>query len=367
MLPILDRLLFKETIKSLLIITSVLILVVFASTFVRYLGQVASGAIPRDILMSMLGTHLIKALGTILPPAFFFSILLVLGRMYRDGEMAAWACAGVGLARIYRAFAFSALPLALLVMALSMLVMPWAKGHSEQLRQMARESTDITVFKPGEFVESPRGDFVVFSERVNEDGNRLEGLFIQNRQHGKLGIITADEATQVVSEQFGHRYIQLNAGQRYEGEPGQGSYAIGQFSEYGLLVEEPKKRESSTSIEARASLELMYSSDLREWAEFQYRLSFPLAVLAFTLVSVPLARSLPRQSMYGRITLAVVIYFVFMNLQRIAQRWMVDGVTPAWLGIWWLPTLMAVVALLIAISNNRGLRINLRWFRRSTP
>ena len=63
-------------------------------------------------------------------------------------------------------------------------------------------------------------------------------------------------------------------------------------------------------------------------AELQFRLSLPLAVLAFTLVAVSLARTTPRQGIYGRLGAAVVIYFVFMNLQRVSERWFETGLSP---------------------------------------
>ena len=54
---------------------------------------------------------------------------------------------------------------------------------------------------------------------------------------------------------------------------------------------------------------LMDSDNIKDRAEFQYRLAFPLAVIVFTLVSVPLSRSSPRQGVYGRLFIAFLVYF----------------------------------------------------------
>ena len=60
------------------------------------------------------GLELVRALGLIIPPALFFSILWVLGRMYRDSEMVALAASGVGYARLFRSVLIAAVPLAAL-------------------------------------------------------------------------------------------------------------------------------------------------------------------------------------------------------------------------------------------------------------
>jgi lipopolysaccharide export system permease protein len=61
------------------------------------------------------------------------------------------------------------------------------------------------------------------------------------------------------------------------------------------------------------------------------------------------------------LVLAMLVYFVFMNLQRAASTWMEDGVTPAWLGIWWVPALMTVLAVLLLLTDS--LRFD-AWRRR---
>ena len=45
-------------------------------------------------------------------------------------------------------------------------------------------------------------------------------------------------------------------------------------------------------------------------------------------------------------------YFVFINLQRAATTWMENGATPAWLGIWWVPLLMALLAGLLLLTDS---------------
>jgi lipopolysaccharide export system permease protein len=355
-----DRWLLKEVAKALLVILLVLLMVLLASNMVKFLGLVASGAIGGDVLLSLVGLELLKTLGMLLPPAFFFAVLWVLGRMYRDGEMLALQAAGVGPLRIYRAFLYSAVPLALLVTWLMLVVVPWAKLAYEGIRIAERDRTELAAVRIGEFNEFSRGQLVVFAEHMSP-GGELQGLFVQDRMQGAPGLVTASGARQYTDPQSGARYIVLLNGRRYEGLDGSRPVEVGSFAEYGFRIPEAPMDLTRLPMSAKTWGELVASEDPVYRAELHYRLSLPLAVLAFTLVAVPLARSMPRQGIYGRLGLAVLLYFLFMNLQRIGERWMEAGVTPAWLGMWWIPGLLALVALGVLGYDSPRWRV---WLRR---
>ncbi len=81
--------LLREVMKTLLVIVTVLLLLMLANTLVRFLGQAAIGVISNEIMLVLVAMTMLKLAGFIIPPAFFFSILWVMGRMYRDSEMIA--------------------------------------------------------------------------------------------------------------------------------------------------------------------------------------------------------------------------------------------------------------------------------------
>lgn len=360
MFSLIDRWLLKEVIKTLLVILLVLLMVLLASNMVKFLGMVASGAIGGDALLALVGLELLKTLGMLVPPAFFFAVLWVLGRLYRDGEMLALQAAGVGPLRVYRAFMYSALPLAVLVGWLMLVVVPWAKLAYETIRVGERDRTELAAVRTGEFNEFSRGDLVVFAERTGVNGE-LRGLFVQDRMQGAPGVVTASAARQYTDPETGARYIVLVNGQRYEGLDGSRPVEVGRFAEYGFRIPDVPLDLSRLPMSARTLQELLDSDSPAYRAELHYRLSLPLAVLAFTLVAVPLARSMPRQGVYGRLGVAVLVYFVFMNLQRLGERWMESSVTPAWLGMWWIPGLLVLVALAVLAYDSPRWRL---WLRR---
>ncbi len=351
MIGTVDRLLFREVFKALGLILGVLLSVLLANYMVRLLGQVATGSIGQDTFWAVVGLEMLRVAGRVIPPAFFFSILWVLGRMYRDSEIIALEAAGVGPLRIYRAFFVAAVPLALAVLVLVMEVLPWAKAKEEQIKADEQASLEISGLKPGRFNEFSRGELVFYAEAVAADGALL-GVFVQHRQQGKLGIVSAGRALQRVDPETGARYVVLQDGSRYDGQPGVSDFSIGRFSEYGIKIPSAARATPLSSVSARSWQDLWHAESLRERTELQYRWSFPLAVLAFVVVSVPLARSLPREGIYGRLMLAVLVYVVFMNLQRTAERWMAEGVTPEWLGMWWVPLSMGLVAVSVTVWDS---------------
>lgn len=351
---IIDRLLFTEILKTLLVIVVSLVVVLLANTLVRQLANAAVGALSADILMLVVGLEVLRAMGLIIPPAFFFAVLWVLGRMYRDNEMVALASAGFGHAGVYRAVLLAALPVTLLVGVMALEILPWARGYVTELKAGQADSADLHWVRAGRFNEFSRGGLVVYTERLSADGSRLSGVFVQDRQQGRLGLVTADSAYQTTDPETGERFVVLTNGRRYEGLPGQLDYALGRFDEYAVRIPEVEIATYQLPISAKPWRNLVGADDLRDRAELQYRLSVPLALLAFAVLAVPLARSTPRSGVYGRLAVALLLYFAFLNLQRLAERWMEDAVMPAWLGLWWVPLLMVgVAALVTALDSNR--------------
>lgn len=344
---VIDRLLFREVAKALAVILFVLALVLVATSLVKLLGKVAAGSLSNELVFILAGLELVKVMGMLMPPAFFFSILWVLGRMYRDSEMVALQAAGLGTWRIYRSFLFSALPLALLVAWLMMDVLPWAKIYSAQVKKTEQEAGQLTGLRAGHFNEFSRGKLVVYAESVDKEAGTLHNLFVQHKLSERPGLITAAGARQSLDPKTGDRYVVLSQGHRYE-ERGKEGFAFGDFVEYGFRIPSlPPLDVTKLPLSAKDGGELLDSDNPADWAEFQYRLSFPLAVLAFAFVSIPLSRSLPRGGIYGRLGLAILVYFIFMNLQRVAEGWLAKGMTPIWLGMWWLPLMLVLIAGLV--------------------
>jgi lipopolysaccharide export system permease protein len=364
LLSIIDRFLLRETFKALLVIVFILMVVLFASQMVSLLGKIAAGSIRSDILFSLITLQMIVVLAKLLPAAYFFALLWVLAGMYRDNEMVALFSTGVSIQRIYRSALISALPVTLATAVLSMALGPWAGSSMQQIKDQPQSLDQINIIEPAKFNALQNGRIVIYAKSLSADQQYLNDIFLQDKQRDKPSIVLAEKAHLSVASNTGEKFMVLTQGKRYQGLPGQADYAISEFAEYGLRIQPPEPLLIDLRMSARPIQALLNDDALPARAEVQYRLSLPLAVLAFAMLAVPLARSKPRQDIYGRVAMAILIYFIFMNLQRIAERWMETGATPAWIGMWWVPLFMLGVAGCIILLDSAWWAAQMRRFTR---
>lgn len=358
---IIDRYLIGELYKAFLAVTLILVLIIFANNFVQSLEKIVGGYFSSDVLWLLLGFELLEALGFLIPPSFFFAILLSLGRLYRDSEIIAMQASGIGPLSIYRSYLIGALPATLLAAFLVMYSLPWAKYSMAQLEVEQRsDSIALGIIETGKFQELQQGKTVFFAESREKENNRISNIFVQDRRNDKLGIITAEAGYHTVDEATGDHYLVLQNGYRYTGEPGQSNYTTSHFNEYGILIRRVEQR-AEMHIKAMPTESLWGSAVPEHRVEMQFRLSIPLTLLALTFLGIPLSRSLPRQSIYGRLMLAFITYFCFMNLHRLAHKWMQTGDSPLWMGMWWIPLLVIFTAMLIELRDRYAYLFN--WQR----
>jgi len=351
-LTTIDKALLKDVTKTFFVILSILLVIIFSIQFVKILQRVAEGALNPDAVFQMLGYEMTKVSGVLVPPSYFFALLWVLASMYRDSEMTALQAGGIGLPHLIRSVLWIALPATVLSGFLVLWGVPWANQQIEIIKAAEEKRSDIAMVQAGKFNEFTRGDLVVYAERVDPDTGYLKNVFVQDRQRGKLGIVIADEAYQLRDEFSEDNFVVLASGKRYEGEPGAFDYQVSDFSEYALRMPVTKIDLKAWRMGAEDTLALFTMNSVLAKAELAYRFSVPFGVMLFTLLAFPLARSAPRNDVYGRLGIAVLVYFVFLNLQRVGERWIETEVLPAYLGLTWIFLLMAFFGGVIAYFDS---------------
>ena len=352
MIRIVDRYLLKEVLKALLAILLVLLLILMSNSFVKLLKEVASGELSTHLLFQLLGLQMSGYLARLVPPAFFFAVLYAVGRMYRDSEIVALESCGVGGTQLYRSLFLAVLPVVLLTALLSMMVQPWANQMSAELiASQQGQVSELAGISAGNFNEYSKGELVLYAQSMSEDERRMSHIFIQQRRQGTISVITAKSGFQKIDETTGDRYLVLNEGYRYEGRPGQYDYRVSEFQQYALRIQERGKGEIEQKRKALSNRVLLASDSIEDHAEFQMRLSQIFGLLVFALLSLPLSRSMPRQGPFGRLVLAFVLYTLYLSLQGAAERWMIEGVTPDWIGIWWVHVTLGAVGFLLLLPD----------------
>lgn len=367
MLSLIDLYILREVIKTFAAIVILTLLIFLGQSFVKVLQEAASGGLSNQVLLAMVGLESIRVSGVIIPPGFFFAILYTLGRMYRDSEMTALAASGVGTLRIFRSLLLATIPVAILVTWLMFEIRPWAHKQKQLIiESQKQEAVGLSLAVAGRFNEFRAGNLVFYVEAFSEQEGELRNIFIQNRQHNKPVLITAETGYQYVDKENGSHYLVLNQGHRYVGTPGANNYSVGKFEKFSVRIGQANSSENHLSIKAQPTASLLGSPDIKKQVELQSRLMVPLAVFVFAIVSIPLSRSLPREGIYGRLILALLFYFLFMNIQAISGKWMEDGVTPLWIGRWWIHPLMLLIGGIIGLNSSQRLGSSIKMLFKRT-
>ncbi len=348
-LNILDRYLTKEVFYALLGVTPVVLLIFLSDRFVRFMADAAAGKIPSELILTLITLKFLSVLVILLPLTFYIAVMLALGRLYKDSEMTVLAACGVGPLRILSPILKLSFGVALLVSLLSLYVSPWAITKSDELKARAQAASEITGLTPGRFKESRSGDRIVYVEHVAPDRLSMSNVFVQSREQGKLGIVSAERGVQTVDQESGDVFIVLENGQRYEGTPGSADYKVVQYARYSVRINESEPDEIRHQHAAQGSRALLTSTERGAAAELQWRFSMPLSVVLLAALAVQLARATPRQGKYAKVLLAILIYLIYSNLLGIARAWLERDLIPPWVGLWWVHGALLLVIALLAL------------------
>lgn len=341
MLTTLDRYLLKEVIQTWLAVTVVLLLVMLSSRFARYLGEAAAGHLPAEVVFTLLGLTSIHYLTVLVPVSLFLAVMLALGRLYKDSEMAAMMACGIGYGRLLRPLMVLASVAAVGLALLSMQVSPWAAQATHLVRERAVQEAEAAGFEPGRFRSV--GDAVFYAEQVDAAAGDLRRVFIQYRDNDALTVSLAERAEQRTDAATGTRNLVLYDGRHYNGMPGDIEYQTIEFGEHGLNIDLRSGEAIAARRAVRPTGELLRSSETGDIAELQWRVSVPLMGLLLVALAVPLGRTSPRQGRYGKLLAAILVYVLYSNLLGLSQVWVERGQLSPLVGLWWVHVLVAAL------------------------
>ncbi|MGB5607014.1 MAG: LPS export ABC transporter permease LptF [Gammaproteobacteria bacterium] len=350
MLRVFDRYLLKEVIHGWLAVTVMLWLILVSHRLVRYLADAAEGDIPTVLIARLLGLQMVSYLVAVIPFALALGVVIGLGRLYRDNEMTVMAACGVGPGRIYKPLLALAIVVALALGWLALYISPLVQGLSNRLENDAQQQADLTVLGAGRFNELQGGRLTFYAERLSKDKKQMENLFIVWRgwegTDRRSQTVTAKSAYRIQDAVTGDDFMVLVDGYSYEGKPGAADYRIMQFAEYGIRIDLPAIQ-IRTRHETIPTAELVGSRDPFAIAELQWRFALPLSAIVLVVLAVPLCKSSPRQGRYGRTVFAVLLFVVYYNILATAKVWVEQGAVPPAIGLWWVPVLPVLLALML--------------------
>ncbi|QLF92437.1 LPS export ABC transporter permease LptF [Pseudomonas sp. ABC1] len=358
------RYLARELLVTVAAVSAVLLVIIMSGRFIKYLAQAAQGLLDPGVLLMIMGFRLPGFLQLILPLGLFLGILLAYGRLYLDSEMTVFSATGISPRRLLLYTLAPAALVAGLVGWLSLGLTPQGIVEVDRILSQQESLTEFDTLVPGRFQALRGGARVTYTRELSEDRSELAGVFISETnlsQSGKsrgVSVLVAERGRQEVQPD-GSRYLILENGHRYDGNPGQADYRAIEYETYGVLLPKPEVADEVSEREAIATRDLIGSQDIRYQSELQWRFSLPLLVFIVTLLAVPLARVNPRQGRFLKLLPAIFLYMAYLALLIAARGALDKGRIPLSLGLWWVHGLFAVIGLLLVYWESLHL-----WFKR---
>ncbi len=342
---IISRYLIKEVLQGFFAVLIILLLVFVGRHFARYLADAAAGKFSGELVFTLLIPYLLKSAILLLPFCFFIAVLLAFGRLYRDNEMTVMAACGVGIGQVVKTILLASLLFASVVAAFSMYISPWAVEWAIQIREQADAQSELTGLTAGKFKNIGADNRVYYVEKLSENNKKMSNIFIHSNIGREFDILSANEGYQYIDSTTQDRFLVLQNGFRYEGNPQDAGFKVSQYEKIAVRVEENDVRPRSRHKDSFPTSQLIGSSNPYEQAELQWRISMPISAVLLAVLAVFLGKTSPRQGKYSKIVVAVLIYVVYNNLMGVSQSWVMRNENLAALGMWWVHGLMVIFIL----------------------
>ncbi len=356
-----NRYLFRECSITSLLALLVLSFMTMLPQVLRLVDLWVNRQMPVSILGTMISLSIPKILLTTLPMALLVGILLALGRMAQESEMAVLKACGISPLQIVRPIALLALLYTALALALSTLWLPQAYHHFAALKQALLSSTTLAL-KPQAFSHAIPG-LTFYIEEQDPQSHLLYGLLIHDRRTPDAPITLTARRGEIRTLPSGATILYLQEGARHQTLPNQHYRAL-RFANYQMdlgialgLKEKTTQKQLDELSQAELS-RLMRDAPPKEsyeaWMEWHRRFSFPLATLILGLFAVPLGLQQNHRSgrSYALVVavLTLILHFALLSVgETLARKQFINPI----IGFWLPNLLMAVLTFYVINAAHR--------------
>jgi lipopolysaccharide export system permease protein len=324
-------------------VTGVLLAILLVYQGGAVLARAAELQYPSSVVLRLFAFGAVQNIALLMPFGLLLAVVLALGRLYSDSELFAAQACGLGAARLQAVVLATALPVMLLAGWITLSLAPRAASAESALRAEAVRAALNVPIQAGQFRALGGAGTVVYARAVAADGE-LQDVFIKRSRGDKVEATVARRARRVVAADGLSQMLTLRDGERLEGQPGSGAWRIVRFEEQNIPLVLPATTPGRIRQSERSSMQLARSPRPLDQSELQARLGWPLMTLVVALVALPVGRLRPRQGRFARVWLAVLLFAIYANLLQVGALWQERGVTPTWLGLWWVHALMLLLA-----------------------
>lgn len=366
------EMIIKNYINQQILSTSLGMIIVLMLLFIvqqagRYISYIVSGKIATNILLPLLGVEIPYLLVILLPLSLYLGMFIVYSRLYAEHEMIILYASGWNT----RNFLFLSWPLisltTVIVLVLAFWCNPWlANVKAQIIANGMNEKNLLQIVTPKHFTISSDGSHVLYVDKINHDTQNSEHLFLVEHkpnltnddftQASEQTIVVANEARPVLEPNYTDRNVFVaQDGFRYQGIPGQNAYRIIKFKKYLIRFADEGIKHKTQLQEAMTLKHLYLNYHNPVYAgELQWRVSLVLMPLVLACLVLPFSKVKPRQSRYVLAIPVIIIYIIYANLLLIAKQWVVSGVIPSYVGMWWVHGCFVALAFWVLSNRQRS-------------
>src|SRR5437016_2334948 len=325
---------------------------------IRLLGQASGGTIPSDAVFAFLGFFALGALPVLLSLTMFISVLLTLTRGWRDSEMVIWFGSGLPLTAWLRPVMLFALPQIAVIAVLSLFISPWAAQMGEQYQSRLAARDDVSRVSPGVFGETGNKERVFFVESASGDSKTVQNVFVSSVQQNRGGVSMSHTGyTDTVAN--GDRFIVLERGRRYEGNPGEAEYRVTEFERYAARIETKESDQPVVTSKQLTTWTPITNPTPGHLGELVWRVGVPTLALVLVFLAIPISFVNPRAGRSANLLFALFTYVVYSNLLSVSQARVAQGRLEFGVGVWLVHAVMVVLLLVMFAQRMQLIRLRI--------
>jgi lipopolysaccharide export system permease protein len=303
---------------------------------------------------------MIRDVPLILSLSLFLAIILAISKLYKDSEAIVMNSLGVGDKHFMVLIQPVVLFIFIFILFLTTVAVPWSKQQRSMIMDRSENASEFSFIKEGEFQEFKNGELVFYASKVknikNSAKQNMEEIFIYAESSGDPIITLASQAQKYTDASSKSVYLRLKDGTRYHGFPSDKNKKILNFDQYDLQIIDGSRQRSAnvlTKIESKPTLDILFSSNNKEIAEWQWRLSQPISVLILSLFGILLGKSSPRGGKNLGVLTGILVFIIYNNALLVAKSSLERGDLSPIVGLWSVH-LLALLVIVIFYAYRHG-------------
>ena len=341
---IIDRYITREIAWPSVLIGALLTFLYMGFSTTRHLAEAAQVGLPYADVFQLIWYETLIAVEMLFPMALFLAVVIGIGRMHADHEVIALYNAGMSEWSILKVVARFSFLVAIVVGILSIYARPWAYEYIYQMKAQSKDNFDLDKIKAEHFYsidKDTENSFVIYAGAVEPQKHRLNNVFFSTQNQQRTQVIRADYAIRPETMTGQQRQLIFYNGYSYDLDQRKPIDVVLNFSALTLPI---GAVDNTVGYKAKSAqtLALRNSTVPKDLAEFQWRITRPLATILLAILAVPLSRTKPRQGRYSKAVWAIILYAVYFNLTGMAKSWLKDGAVGAIPGLWWPEVLLLI-------------------------